>query len=184
MFRVDAQPLLADDLVRLRPLVEADWEGIHAVGGDPALWAVHPSPDRWQEPVLRRYFDAGVASGSALAIEEAGSGRLIGTSRYTLDRASAGEVEIGSTFIARDHWGGATNRAVKRLMIGHALTGYDRTIFLVGEENGRSRRAMEKIGGVLTDRRIDALTGDRRVRHVVYAIDRSGFASGPLMHGD
>jgi hypothetical protein len=31
------------------------------------------------------------------------------------------EVEIGWTFLASSHWGGATNRGVRRLMLDHAL---------------------------------------------------------------
>ena len=65
-------------------------------------------------------------------------------------------------------------------MIGYALEHFDRVIFLVGETNRRSRRAMEKIGGVLTERIDEAEMAGRTVRHVVYAIDRPGFAAGPL----
>jgi len=35
------------------------------------------------------------------------------------------EVEIGWTFLARSHWGGATDREVKRLMLDHALSFVD-----------------------------------------------------------
>ena len=65
-------------------------------------------------------------------------------------------------------------------MIGHALDHCDRVIFLIGENNLRSRRALEKIGGTLTDRHFDAEMTGGPVRHVIYAIDRAGFATGPL----
>ena len=65
-------------------------------------------------------------------------------------------------------------------MVGHALGGYERVIFLIGETNLRSRRAIEKIGAVLTDRIEDTMLGGRPVRHMVYAIDRAGFAAGSL----
>ena len=41
------------------------------------------------------------------------------------------------------------NRELKRLMLGHAFTLVDSVWFVVGASNWRSRRAMEKIGGVL-----------------------------------
>ena len=40
---------------------------------------------------------------------------------------------------------------------------------------------MEKIGGQLTSREHYAEMAGRMVRHVIYTIDRAGFASGPLV---
>ncbi len=178
----DRQPTLVGEAVVLRPLAAADWDALFAVAADPAIWAGHPAHDRWQEPVFRRYFDEGLASGGALVIRDRATGAVIGASRYDYGRAGPGEVEIGWTFLARAHWGGTTNRAVKALMVAHALTVHDRAIFLVGDTNLRSRRAMERIGAVLTDRIDRAEMAGREVRHVVYAIDRAAFAAGPLAH--
>ena len=36
----------------------------------------------------------------------------------------------------RSHWGDATNREVKRLMLEHAFTFVDTVVFWVGEQNG------------------------------------------------
>ncbi|MFD1786894.1 GNAT family N-acetyltransferase [Sphingomonas floccifaciens] len=176
----DAQPRLADAVVRLRPMIPDEFDALFAVASDREIWAIHPAHDRWQEPVFRRFFADGLASGGALVIEDAATGAVIGSSRFDPTRAGVGEIEIGWTFLARSHWGGAANRSVKRLMIGHALTTYRRVIFLVGEGNARSRRAMDKIGAVLTDRRHDVALADGVARHVIYAIDRAGFEGGPL----
>jgi N-acetyltransferase len=170
---INLQPVLSGPTVSLRPLAPADWAELFAVAADPGIWAVHPAHDRWQEPVFRRYFDEALASGGALVICRQADDAIIGCSRYDQSRVEPGEVEIGWTFLARAYWGGATNREVKRLMIGHALTGFDRCVFYVGETNGRSRRAMEKIGGMLlTERSYDfPMAGGISARHVVYAID-------------
>ncbi len=166
------QPVLDGPTITLRPTVAADWEPMFAAAADPLIWEVHPAHDRWQEPVFRAYFADALASGGGLTIREQASGRVIGASRYSTERALAGEVEIGWTFLTRDHWGGGTNRELKRLMIGHALRYFEAAIFLVGETNGRSRRAMEKIGGVLIDRTFDApMAGGVISRHVIYRID-------------
>jgi RimJ/RimL family protein N-acetyltransferase len=180
MTDLDRQPNLANARVILRPLAASDWPALFAVASDPLIWAVHPAHDRWQEPVFRAYFDEAMASGGALVAIDPASGAIVGASRYDHGRADPGEVEIGWTFLARSHWGGATNPAMKALMVGHALRHVERVIFLIGEANIRSRKAMEKIGGVLTDRVDDAIVHGRPVRHVIYAIDRAGFASGPL----
>jgi N-acetyltransferase len=176
----DPQPTLAHPLLMLRPLAAADWSGLYAVAADPLIWKIHPAHDRWQEPVFRRFFDDALASGGALVALDTATGALIGSSRYDAGRAQPGEIEIGWTFLARSHWGGATNAAMKALMVGHALTHFDRVMFMIGETNIRSRRAMEKIGGMLTDRNHTTDMAGVAVRHVIYTIDRAGFATGPL----
>lgn len=174
------QPTLRDDIVSLRPLTAADWQPLFAVASDPLLWSQHPAQDRWQEPVFRLFFEQGLASGGALIAADSATGQIIGTSRYDRARAGPGEVEIGWTMLARERWGGPTNAAMKRLMLGHALQTFERVIFLVGEDNLRSRRALDKIGARLTDRTDRVEVAGRPVCYVVYAIDRPGFESGPL----
>lgn len=174
------QPFLRDDVVSLRPLVSADWDALYAIANDPLLWAQHPAHDRWQAPVFRAFFEQALASGGALVAADAATGQIIGTSRFDRARAASGEVEIGWTMLARERWGGPYNTAMKRLMVGHALETFERVIFLVGEDNLRSRRALDKIGARLTDRTDRAEVAGKPVCHVVYAIDRPGFAAGPL----
>lgn len=176
----DPQPLLSSDLVALRPLEAGDFDALFAVASDPQIWAVHPAHDRWQEPVFRRFFDDAQLSGGALVAIDPATSEVIGSSRYDTARAEEGEVEIGWTFLARRCWGGAVNGAMKRLMIAHALESYDRAIFLVGEHNFRSRRALEKIGAVLTDRLQHAEMAGASVTHVIYAVGWDEFQRGPL----
>ncbi len=180
----DFQPRLTSDLVSLRPLAPDDWTALYRAASDPLIWAGHPAHDRWQEPVFRRFFDDGLASGGALVAADPASGALIGSSRFDCARAGPGEVEIGWTFLVRDRWGGATNGAMKRLMIAHALDHFERVVFLIGEHNIRSRRAIARIGGVLTPRVSDAVLAGQPVRHLIYTIDRDGFAGGPLSGGE
>ena len=44
---------------------------------------------------------------------------------------------------------------MKELMLGHAFRFVNRVVFLVGPQNLRSQRAVEKIGGVRVGRRAD-----------------------------
>jgi RimJ/RimL family protein N-acetyltransferase len=107
---------------------------------------------------------------------------VIGSSRFQgLDEAGGGSVEIGWTFLARSHWGGSFNPAMKRLMLAHALASLAECRFLVGETNTRSRRALERIGARLTDgceERI--MAGGKVIPHFTYVITREDFADGPL----
>jgi N-acetyltransferase len=168
----DFQPTLEGERVTVRPIQPADWDGLYAAASDPKIWEQHPATDRYTEPVFRAYFDGAIASGSAFVFVDRESGRLFGSSRfYGLDTDKS-EIEIGWTFISRDHWGGSYNREVKTLMLEHAFRFVDTVVFWVGENNLRSRRAMEKIGGVL---RPGVLTreigGD--APHVIYEIRRT-----------
>ena len=175
------QPILQDDLVLLRPMEAGDRAPLLAVASDREIWAIHPAHDRWQEPVFAKFFDEGLASNGALTIVDRASGRIIGSSRYDIRVCDAGEVEIGWTYLARDCWGGQWNRSIKRLMLAEAFrAGFDTAIFLVGESNLRSRRALEKIGARLTERRQSWEMAGVQIDHLIYAIDREDFTAGPL----
>jgi RimJ/RimL family protein N-acetyltransferase len=169
---MDRQPHLTGELIELRPATPEDFDALFAVASDPLIWEVHPAHDRWQEPVFRRFFDDGLASGGMLVAIDRVTGAIIGSSRYDFARAEPGEVEIGWTFLARSYWGGRYNAEMKALMLDHAFASVERVIFLVGDTNIRSRKAVEKIGGYLTPREHRAEMAGKPVVHVVYAIDR------------
>ena len=178
---MNRQPVLEWERLLLRPLRESDWDALYAVAADRELWAVHPSHDRWQEAVFREFFADALAKGGALAVLHKGTNEIIGSSRFQgYDPADGGSVEIGWTFLARRYWGTGLNAEMKRLMLAHAFRFVERALFVVGENNVISRRAMQKIGGRLTGETRDMPRGGEMQRHVVYAIDRASFAAGPL----
>jgi RimJ/RimL family protein N-acetyltransferase len=164
------QPTLSGYGLHLRPLTPADRAALGSAASDPLIWEQHPEPDRWTEAGFARYFDGALASGGALVILEEGTGRMIGSSRYDAHDAEARQVEIGWTFLLRDHWGGPTNRAVKRLMLDHAFDHVDTVAFRIGAANLRSRRAVEKLGATLR--------GTAPDDHVVYHLTSDGWSAG------
>jgi N-acetyltransferase len=147
---MDRQPVLSGALVEMRPLTEADFDALYAAASNPLVWEQHPCKDRTEEPVFREWFDKALSSGGALAVIDRSDGRIIGSSRFDHYDEGRGEVEIGWTFLARSHWGGAYNGEMKRLMIEHASQFVQHVMFTVHEQNWRSRRAVEKLGAVLT----------------------------------
>ena len=169
MERFDRQPHLSGELLELRPLRPADWEELYAVAADPLIWEMHPARDRYQQDVFREFFRDALASGGALVAVERNSGRIIGSSRYFW-HDEPGELEIGWTFLARAYWGGVYNAEMKRLMLDYALKFVDHVIFVVGVPNLRSRKAMQKIGGVLTERRIIRSMLGIPMEHLVFEI--------------
>lgn len=178
---MDRQPVLEGERLLLRPLTPDDWDALFAVASDPAVWALHPAHDRWQEPVFRAFFEDALAHKGALVVVEKASGRVVGSSRFQgYDPADGGSVEIGWTFLARRLWGAGFNAEMKRLMLAHALQDVGRVLFRVGEDNVVSRGAMKNIGGQLTDLTDIRILAGEPIVHVVYEIDRTGFAEGPL----
>ena len=157
----DLQPTLTGELVELRPLREADWAELFAVASDPLIWELHPARDRYKEEVFREYFRGAMASGGAFAVIDRKTGRIIGSTRYHDYRPEGGaepntsEIEIGWTFLARAYWGGIYNGEMKRLMLKHAFQFVDRALFVIGIQNWRSQRAIEKIGCVRIGERKD-----------------------------
>ncbi len=142
----DLQPTLKGDLIELRPLGPQDFDALFSAASDPKIWEQHPESDRYQREVFQRFFDGALESKGAFAIIERKSGRIIGSSRYcNLDLANR-EVEVGWTFLEREFWGGIYNRELKQLMLEHAFRFVDRVVFVVGEQNFRSQKALAKIG--------------------------------------
>lgn len=164
----DRQPTLTGTLLELRPLRAEDWDALFAVAADPLLWAQHPDFDRYQEPVFRQFFADALSSGGALVAIEQATGDIVGSSRFHGFDAEQSVIEIGWSFLARRCWGGAYNGEMKRLMVEHAFKTVDRVIFVIGPDNRRSRKAVEKIGAVYVGTRPDAKGRER----VVYELRR------------
>jgi RimJ/RimL family protein N-acetyltransferase len=169
----ELQPHLTGDLLELRPLAPEDWPALSQAASDPLIWEVHPVSERWKEDVFREFFRDGLASGGAFVVIDRQSGEIVGSSRYSHYKPAESEIEIGSTFLARSHWGGVYNGEMKRLMLGHAFRFLETVVFRIGTTNLRSRRAIEKIGGVLTDLREIVSLHDRVIEHLVYSISKT-----------
>jgi len=170
MIQIDLQPHLVGELIELRPMRPEDWEDLYAVAADPLIWEVHPARDRYKHERFREYFQEALLSRGALVAVDRKTAKIIGASRYYWYGADQSELEIGWTFLARSHWGGIYNGEMKRLMLDHAFQFVDRVIFLVGTDNVRSQKAMKKIGGVLTERRVQRTLHGVTFEFVVFEI--------------
>ncbi len=169
----DFQPTLSGHLLALRPLRQDDWGPLFAVASDPLIWEQHPNSDRYQEDVFRQFFADALQSGGALVVIDRATGHIIGSSRYHDFDPAGRVVEIGWTFLARRYWGGRYNGELKRLMLEHAFHCVDEVRFVIGPDNRRSRRAVEKIGAVYRGPGPDA----RGHEGVVYVLTRAGFTA-------
>ena len=112
-------------------------------------------------------------SGGAFAVIDRKSGRIIGSSRFYNLSATEGEVEIGFTFLERAFWGGAYNSELKSLMLQHAFRFVERVIFVVGLNNLRSQKALEKIGAKFLKKVPRPARDGTMDQHLVFAIART-----------
>ncbi len=171
----DLQPILKGELLELRPLRPEDFEDLYAVASDPLIWEQHPAKDRYKEDVFRGFFRDALASGGALLAIDTETGRVVGSSRFNRYDEPDREIEIGWTFLARSHWGGIYNWEMKQLMLRHAFKFVDRVLFIVGSQNIRSQRAVEKIGATCVGSRPDSGGHDS----LVYQLSASTFREQP-----
>jgi N-acetyltransferase len=178
-----SQPTLVGDALILRPLRAEDFVPMYTAASDPLIWEQHPDPKRYQRGVFEaNFFAPAMAGASALVVVDRANSQVIGSSRFYEWDPVKREVAIGYTFLIRSHWGGDTNREMKALMLAHAFRFAQRVWFHVGANNLRSRKAMEKIGGVLNHLGEKTLFG---VSHpyAFYAIDAADFAAAQSAAG-
>ncbi len=143
---MNLQPTLLGKLLTLRPLLDSDFEALYEAALDPLIWELHPERTRYQRDVFKRFFDAGMKSMGALLALDSQTNEVIGTSRYAGYNPTQSQVEIGYTFLKRSCWGKGHNTEMKKLMIDHAFESVNQVLFYIGENNYRSRKAVEKLG--------------------------------------
>jgi RimJ/RimL family protein N-acetyltransferase len=173
----ELQPRLQNELIKLEPLDADDFERLYAVASDPLIWEQHPSSDRYQRPVFENFFKGAMESRGAFRVIDNTNGELIGSSRYSDYDESHRQISVGYTFIARSRWARHYNLALKTLMLDHAFKFVDRVTFKVGINNWRSRKAMEKLGGIYIGEESVSYSGERSHPNVVFKIDAADWAN-------
>ena len=139
---------LGDDIVKLIPIAESDFEDIFKVASDPLIWEQHPAKDRYKREVFQLYFDGAIASKTAFLIVDKSSDKIIGSTRYYDYKPDNSSIAIGYTFLSRQYWGGLYNKSSKRLLLDYAFQFVDKVYFHIGATNLRSQLATMKIGAI------------------------------------
>lgn len=150
----DFYPVLENKRVRLRPMQSSDLELLQpAALAEPELFRLMSSFIRSRED-LERFVAQAVADREAqrsipFVIEDKETQSIAGSTRFgNLDPKNK-RVEIGWTWLASRFHGTGLNKAMKYLMLEHAFDtlGLNRVEIKTNEQNERSRRAIESIGG-------------------------------------
>jgi RimJ/RimL family protein N-acetyltransferase len=170
----DLQPdFLHNDLLRLIPLKETDFEELYAVASDPLVWEQHPNKLRYQHDVFQNYFEGAILSKGAFLIRDAKTKEVVGSSRFYDYDEKGNSVLIGYTFIGRKFWGTGHNKALKKLMLDYAFQHVDKVYFHIGAFNYRSQKAIEKIGAIKVDEFEVEYYGEDSKLNFVYLITKS-----------
>lgn len=161
--KINWQPThLENELVKLIPLSETDFEALYQIASDPLIWEQHPNKDRYKREVFRTFFDDAIKSKGAFLIVEKSSNKAIGSTRYY--DATNSSITIGYTFFGREFWGGQYNKATKKLMIDYAFQFVDKIHFHIGAENIRSQKGIEKLGAVKVNEYTDEKNGMKAIK--------------------
>ncbi|MEL6690350.1 MAG: GNAT family N-acetyltransferase [Pseudomonadota bacterium] len=143
---MDVAPSLAGFGLTLEPLREADFDALSLAASDPLIWEQHPNKERGTPEGFAPYI-ADMFKGGGMLVARRGDA-VIGMSRFYECPEAPGRWAIGYTFLVRSEWGGATNKAMKSLMLEHAFQTEPAIYFHIAEDNLRSQHATAKLGAV------------------------------------
>lgn len=166
----DLQPILENDLVKLRPLSSKDFDSLYKVASDSLIWEQHPDNKRYTLSGFTKFFNESIAFKGALVIIEKESGNVIGSSRFNLVPKYNEAVEIGWTFLSRAYWGGRYNSVCKQLMMNYAFQFVNGIVFFVGKNNIRSQKAVEKLSSLDKNRLTIEQSSENSGNDLVYRI--------------
>ncbi len=139
---------LSDGAVELKPFEDAHVEPLRgACAQDTEIWDIYPLS------MLGDHFDGSLAFLSMmpnwLRFAVFNNKTLVGMTNFIGADTPLGVVEIGGTYIAPSVRGTDFNLKMKTLLIEHAFkNGFHTIEFKVDTRNGRSMRAVEKLGAV------------------------------------
>lgn len=170
----DWQPShLQNELIKLIPLQENDFEELYAVASDPLVWEQHPNKLRYQRKVFQNYFEGAMSSKGAFLIRDTKTNEVVGSSRFYDFNEKEHSILIGYTFIGRKFWGNGYNKALKKIMLDYAFKQVDKVYFHIGAFNIRSQKAIEKIGAIKVDEFEVEYYGEDSKLNFVYLITKN-----------
>lgn len=167
---MNLQPTLANELVKIVPLKESDFNKLFIIASDELLWEQHPEKDRYKKEVFLKLFQEAMQSKTAFNVIDVKTDNTIGSTRFYEYNEMEKSVAIGYTFIDRKYWATPYNRALKNLMINYAFQFVDSIIFHVGNTNFRSQKAVEKLGAIHTETIVKEETGKT---HFIFTLTKN-----------
>lgn len=169
------QAPLENNNIKLFPLQDNDFERLYAVAHDPKVWEQHPNNNRFERPVFENFFEGALLSQGAYLIQDQESDEVLGSTRFYNYHADDNSIFIGYTFYGTKTWGTGINPQVKKMMLDYIFDHVDTVYFHVGNNNERSKKAMEKLGAQKIALEEVAYHGEPNRINVLYAIRKDDY---------
>ena len=163
-------------VARLEPLRPNHAPGLYAASQDPNIWrylTTHQPPtlaemERWVALALTEHR---TREDFPFVIIEQATGKIVGSTRYLTVQPQHRNLEIGSTWLAKEARRTPINTECKYLLLRHAFEtlGAIRVQFKTDSRNETSQRAIERLGAVKEGiLRNHVIMPDGYFRHSVY----------------
>ncbi|AZA89189.1 Putative ribosomal N-acetyltransferase YdaF [Chryseobacterium nakagawai] len=161
--------------VELIPLEKEHFEELYSAGADKDLWALIPTDGSDKEIFYQNYefalSERENENQYPFVIRHKETQKLIGSTRFFEIYPSDKKLEIGWTWITKEFWGTSVNLECKLLLLTYCfdVLKTNRVQLKTKDNNLRSRKAIEKIGGVFEGiLRKDKIQNDGSTRNAAY----------------
>ncbi|MBP2617625.1 GNAT family N-acetyltransferase [Chryseobacterium jejuense] len=161
--------------VELIPLEKEHFEELYAAAADKDLWTLIPT-DGSDKTIFYQNYEFALSEREngnqyPFVIRHKETQKLIGSTRFFEIYPSDKKLEIGWTWIIKDFWGTSVNLECKLLLLTYCfeVLKTNRVQLKTKDDNFRSRKAIEKIGGVFEGiLRKDKIQSDGTTRNAAY----------------
>ncbi|MEF9478559.1 GNAT family N-acetyltransferase [Chryseobacterium sp. 1B4] len=167
--------ILGGKTVELVPLEKEHFEELYAAAADKELWELIPT-DCSDRTVFYKTYEFALSERETgnqypFVIRHKETQKLIGSTRFLEIYPADKKLEIGWTWIAKEFWGTTINPECKLMLLTFCfeILKTNRVQLKTKDNNFRSRKAIEKIGGVFEGiLRKDKVSGDGTTRNAAY----------------
>jgi RimJ/RimL family protein N-acetyltransferase len=151
---IDHPTVLTGHVVDLLPLEEKHFDDLHTAASDKRIWEFYPGDWSVREKFDKIYNSALALRGKGLeypfVVFHKPTGKIIGSTRFLDIVPYDKRLEIGGTWYMPEYWATAVNLDCKLALMTFAFETLDvhRLQLKTQHNNIRSRKAIEKIGGI------------------------------------
>ncbi|MDR2224089.1 MAG: GNAT family N-acetyltransferase [Flavobacteriaceae bacterium] len=167
--------ILKGETVTLIPLEQEHLEELYSASADKELWKLVPSDCSERAIFFSNYSYALEARVNGtqypFVILDNRTNKIIGSTRFFEIYQADKKLEIGWTWITQEYWGTTVNLECKLLLMSYCfeVLKTNRVQLKTKDTNIRSRKAIEKIGGVFEGiLRKDKIQQDGTTRNAAY----------------
>jgi len=146
--------VLKGDEIEVLPLEKEHLEGLFLAASNKEIWEL-TSVDYSVEEIFYPNFNNAIndrEKGTVypFIIVHKDSNKIIGTTRFLEIYPNDKKIEIGVTWIMKEYWGTTVNLECKLLLLNYCFENLktNRVQFRAKDNNVRSRKAIQKIGGI------------------------------------